>query len=82
MFSPHTSWDSVEGGVNDWLAGAFNFKMIKPIKETAENPRQGTGRLVILDTPINVQTAVDQVKTHVGMKHLRLALGRGNGMGT
>lgn len=23
LFSPHTAWDSVEGGVNDWLAGAF-----------------------------------------------------------
>ena len=23
IFSPHTSWDSVKGGVNDWLAGGL-----------------------------------------------------------
>jgi len=23
VFSPHTSFDSVKGGVNDWLAEAF-----------------------------------------------------------
>lgn len=23
IYSPHTSWDSVPGGVNDWLASAF-----------------------------------------------------------
>lgn len=23
IFSPHTSWDSVKGGVNDWLVGGL-----------------------------------------------------------
>ncbi|KAJ1531709.1 hypothetical protein ONE63_000376 [Megalurothrips usitatus] len=23
LYCPHTAWDAVEGGVNDWLAGAF-----------------------------------------------------------
>lgn len=23
LFSPHTSWDIVEGGVTDWLASTF-----------------------------------------------------------
>lgn len=26
IFSPHTSWDSVEGGVNDWLVGGMGKK--------------------------------------------------------
>lgn len=27
IFSPHTSWDSVEGGVNDWLVGGMGKNM-------------------------------------------------------
>lgn len=25
LYSPHTSFDSIRGGVNDWLAGAFGI---------------------------------------------------------
>jgi putative NIF3 family GTP cyclohydrolase 1 type 2 len=25
VYSPHTSFDAVSGGVNDWLAGAFGM---------------------------------------------------------
>lgn len=31
VFSPHTSFDSVQGGVNDWLAQAFGKKKKKKI---------------------------------------------------
>lgn len=33
VFSPHTSWDSVKGGVNDWLVGGLgkrSFEMKNP----------------------------------------------------
>jgi dinuclear metal center YbgI/SA1388 family protein len=76
VFSPHTSWDCIEGGVNDWLASAFNFTAIKPIKETPENPYQGAGRLLRLEEAVSVQDAIDWVKRHTGLDHLRLALGR------
>lgn len=28
IFSPHTSWDSVKGGVNDWLVGGLGKKSL------------------------------------------------------
>lgn len=81
VFSPHTSWDSVEGGVNDWLASSFSFKSIKPIKENLENPLQGAGRLLNLQSPIAVKEAVQRIKQHIKIPHLRLALGRHKGLG-
>ena len=25
VYSPHTSWDSIEGGINDWILDAFGM---------------------------------------------------------
>lgn len=33
VFSPHTSWDIVKGGLTDWLSSPFEFAEIKPIKQ-------------------------------------------------
>lgn len=33
VYSPHTSFDAVAGGVNDWLASAFVTKSVKPITQ-------------------------------------------------
>lgn len=33
VFSPHTSWDTVKGGLTDWLSSPFDFAEIKPIKQ-------------------------------------------------
>ncbi|XP_040295704.1 NIF3-like protein 1 [Bufo bufo] len=37
----------------------------------------GMGRLCTLSEPVSIAAAVERVKSHVGLKHLRLALGRG-----
>ncbi|XP_067225509.1 NIF3-like protein 1 [Chanodichthys erythropterus] len=158
IFSPHTSWDSVEGGVNDWLVGGMGSGQVSvlsqahscgPQKHRLEfssmneeelnslleqlrqiegsetfqcstirnesggqqvnltcnssaltaavqillsNPHAskslnitqvqqppllgcGQGRLSVLDEPVSVSTAVQKMKTHLGLPHLRLALG-------
>lgn len=80
VFSPHTSWDSVQGGVNDWLASAFQYATSKPIQARPDNAQQGAGRLLTLETPLLLQTAIDKIKDLVGLKHLRLALGKGGSM--
>lgn len=160
IFSPHTSWDAVRGGVNDWLvaglgsgqvcvlsqaltSGPCRYKLeftvsntedLQPIieqlkKEDSKStlmhsvnsgetagllasvscsetalpstvqsllqhgvasqaltilkteqpplPGHGQGRLSVLDRPITVATAVEKVKSHLGLKHVRLALGSG-----
>ncbi|XP_041830888.1 NIF3-like protein 1 [Melanotaenia boesemani] len=160
IFSPHTSWDSVKGGVNDWLVGGLgrgqvsvlsqafggaspNHKLEFMVRSTeelnavmeelkacdggttlqysgssADNsgvrvsitcsdsaltpsvhtllqhsspsqslsilklekpplPGHGQGRLSVLDQPVTVATAIQKMKSHLGLSHLRLALGSG-----
>ncbi|KAM9336192.1 NIF3-like protein 1 [Symphorus nematophorus] len=161
IFSPHTSWDSVRGGVNDWLVSGLgggqvsvlsqafysathSHKLEFTVKSSEElnaileqlkacdsgttlqhsvsrpdnsgihvsmtctdsaltpsvqtllqhNPfpslclnilklekapmyNHGQGRLSVLDEPVTVATAVQKMKSHLGLSHLRLALGVG-----
>lgn len=160
VFSPHTSWDSVKGGVNDWLVGGlgsgqvsvlsqsqgsashshkleFMVKNAEEVNSIMEEikmfdsgttlqhaasrpdgsgihvsvtcsdsaltptvqtlirhnapsqslsilklekpplPGHGQGRLSVLDQPITVATAIQKMKSHLGLSHLRLALGLG-----
>ncbi|XP_061765420.1 NIF3-like protein 1 isoform X1 [Nerophis ophidion] len=161
IFSPHTSWDSVRGGVNDWLVGglgpgqvsvlsqayiALEHTHMVEFKSRSENldalleeltthfeqdievtlqdaqridgdyrqvrlhcsgsvltpvvdkvfqriincrslhifkcekaPRldHGQGRLSVLSQPVTVSTAVQKMKSHLGLKHVRLAIGQG-----
>lgn len=160
IFSPHTSWDSVKGGVNDWLVGGlgsgqvsvlsqalggashshkleFTVKSMEELNGVMEElkacdsgatlqhsvssldssgihvsvtcsdsaltpsvqtllrhnapslslsilklekpplPGHGQGRLSVLDQPVTVATAIQKMKSHLGLGHLRLALGLG-----
>lgn len=77
LYSPHTSFDSVKGGLNDWLAEAFDLKTSKPI-EPGVNPENGFGRLCTLKTPVSVSDAVNLVKQRINLPHVRLACARRN----
>ncbi|XP_034563787.1 NIF3-like protein 1 [Notolabrus celidotus] len=160
IFSPHTSWDSVKGGVNDWLVGGlgsgqvsvlsqalggashshkleFMVKSAEEVKNITEElkacdsgttlqhavnrpegsgihvsvtccdsaltpsvqtllrhnspslslcisklekpplPGHGQGRMSVLDQPVSMSTAIQKMKSHLGLSHLRLALGWG-----
>lgn len=76
VFSPHTSWDAVQGGVNDWLGGAFLLHSSEPISKNAENPLVGSGRMCHLENPLGLEQAIANVKAHIGIPHLRLALAK------
>lgn len=160
IFSPHTSWDTVKGGVNDWLVGGLGSGQVSVISQAAGGvsqshkleftvksgeelngvmeelkscdsettlqhsvsrpdhsgvhvsvtcsdsaltpsvqtllrhnapslslsilklekpplPGYGQGRLSVLDQPITLATAIQKMKAHLGLSHLRLALGSG-----
>ncbi len=32
VYSPHTSWDAVSGGINDWLINQFDPESVEPIE--------------------------------------------------
>lgn len=76
MFSPHTSWDAVQGGVNDWLTEALPVKLSSPIIENALDPSVGAGRICKLSEEISLKEAVERIKKHIGIPHLRLALAK------
>lgn len=79
LYSPHTSFDSILGGVNDWLAAAFDLKKSCPIKPNNPNPENGVGRLCTLKNKITIDQAVELIKKHVGIEHVRLARARNSG---
>ncbi|XP_063882738.1 NIF3-like protein 1 [Scylla paramamosain] len=160
VYSPHTAYDTLKGGVNDWLLKAFDVCQVTPLQQkdvplpyshqveatlesdaaaqdlvqriteelgekvtvlkdsmncmkvlcgerdlpaivnlTSTNSAtpaklvvtklekvplvdHGAGRQGSLVEPITVQQAVSQVKTHLGLPHLRLALAHGSTLDT
>lgn len=78
LYSPHTTWDSVRGGVTDWLAKAISdaeSKVILPGAGTETKTDVGHGRLVELNTPITLTDAIERVKRHTGIKHVHVSIG-------
>lgn len=75
LYSPHTSFDSVDGGVNDWLLKPFGNGSTIPLEE--DGMGIGPGRLLFLNRSLNLNDAIDKLKKHLGLPNLRLALGNG-----
>lgn len=48
VYSPHTSFDSAAGGINQQLAESFGLKSVKPIRPLPEDAALGGGRWGIL----------------------------------
>jgi len=72
VYSPHTALDAVIGGVNDWLAdgiGEGEVSVLQPL----ENSDAGQGRLVTLETAVEIETLTQRVKKHLGLNTLRIA---------
>lgn len=42
VFSPHTTWDSIEGGINDWILEAFETTKIESVREN-KSPNYPSG---------------------------------------
>ncbi|CAN8032876.1 unnamed protein product [Ixodes persulcatus] len=78
VFSPHTSWDAIRGGVNDWLASCFDgVADSEPVEKDSVDPDAGMGRLLRLRAPVTVGEAAARVKAHLKLSSVRLALGTG-----
>jgi len=75
VFSPHTSLDAIQGGVNDWLVKPFGKGAVSPLEEV--EPGVGPGRILQLDNKLPLKDAVSAIKTHLGMEKVRLAVGCG-----
>lgn len=82
VYSPHTAWDAVENGVNDWLVSCFQHTASKPIAPNATSPNVGAGRVVTLQNTLTMKEVIDRVKVHLKLNNVRLALGTGQTTGS
>ncbi|THU79629.1 NGG1 interacting factor 3-like protein [Dendrothele bispora CBS 962.96] len=79
VYSPHTSLDSVWGGVNDWLGEGLmehkddgEIQALKGIKQSPSGDDEGgEGRLVVLKTPVSIDILAGRIKRHLGLSHLQ-----------
>lgn len=73
IYSPHTSYDAVKGGVNDWLVSCFHGN-VKPITPKSEESEDGAGRICVLHEPLFLDDVIKKLKSHLQLKHIRVAL--------
>ncbi|XP_055525241.1 NIF3-like protein 1 isoform X2 [Wyeomyia smithii] len=74
LYSPHTSWDSVTNGVNDWLAASLPLASAQPVIENLSNPSFGAGRICVIRGELTLGAAVDRIKAYTKLKDLKLAI--------
>ena len=80
IISPHTALDSVNNGVNDWLAsglGSGILSAIKPIN-SSEEISLGLGRILTLDVPVSLDSMIIKIKQFLGLKYVRVAKSNSN----
>lgn len=73
VFSPHTALDAAPAGVNDWLLDAFGAGQRSPCVPHPRDARFGQGRRLELIEPLSLELALERVKAHLGLAHLRVA---------
>lgn len=71
----------MSNGVNDWLASVFKLKQSKPISTNINDPNIGMGRLLVFESPISLKKAIEDVKIHIGIPHLRVGVARNKDLG-
>ena len=85
IYSPHTSLDACDGGINDWLADIIGSGLKVPIQAVDENgkppsPRNsrgvttGYGRVLTLQQPICIKDLAAKLKIGLGVPTLRVAV--------
>jgi dinuclear metal center YbgI/SA1388 family protein len=127
LYSPHTSWDAIKGGINEWLllpfgkltdvnpceqeydSSSHKFIVNSSINNSGESaqmmtkqeiiqaldnkslgeevsivkqearpiPGIGPGRVAKLENHISLKEAIDRVKSHLCLPHIRFALANG-----
>jgi len=73
IYSPHTSFDIVKGGTNDWLLSCFDGKIEPIIAKIEEEAGNGVGRICTLNRPKQLTDIIQCVKAHLGLSLLRVA---------
>lgn len=61
IYSPHTTFDSVKGGINDWLASGLGKGHVKPLVMTFTEDERGTHRVNVLFSKDKVSVATEDL---------------------
>ncbi len=74
VYSPHTSVDSIWGGINDWLAEGVldrsvgdSVPLVGIKKAPNGEPEGGEGRLVTFPDPLDLTIVISRIKKTLGL---------------
>lgn len=71
VYSPHTSFDSAEQGINQRLAEGLGIMDLQPLQPIEDDPDGlGAGRFGTLETPIALSRFIDAVKRFLRLEGL------------
>jgi dinuclear metal center YbgI/SA1388 family protein len=73
IYSPHTAVDVAPKGMNDWLAAAVGEGATAPIVPHESVDGAGVGRIVELQSEIDLAEATRRAKKHLGLEKLRVS---------
>ncbi|MGG5462633.1 Nif3-like dinuclear metal center hexameric protein [Clostridium sp. B9] len=71
LYSAHTNWDSVKGGLNDTLVKILGFNEGIIMDKNQVDQEAGIGRVVELNKEMTVLEVIDLIKASLGVKNLR-----------
>jgi len=73
VYAPHTALDSVDGGINDWLAGGVGEGEIAAVSPASDEATlaisKGVGRVNRLAEPCSLEALIGRVKAHLGLEY-------------
>lgn len=72
IYSPHTSYDVLKGGVNDWLISCFHGEKQPIVPLVDSDPGYGQGRICTLSQAMDFSEVCEKVKQHLRLKHVRV----------
>ena len=73
LYSAHTNWDSVKGGLNDTLVEILGFNKGIIMDKSPVDSQAGIGRVVELTKEMTVLEIINLIKLSLGVKNLRYA---------
>lgn len=80
LYSPHTAWDSIANGINDWLVACLAVSDSEPITKNTDNPEIGAGRICTIEHPLTLDEVIKRFKLHLKLDtlHISHAVGKSN----
>lgn len=71
LYSSHTNWDSVEGGINEEFAKILGFKESTIIERSPLSPKAGIGRVIEFEDKISISDFIGVLKEKFELDYLR-----------